>query len=752
MAFGGPNLARGDASRAKGSPIHLLRLLRYSAADRRYLLPAIICVILVALTYSINIVALLPIIHVIQSEQGVPAWAHGWVAGERLGVEADELGVIVVVHGKAVVSDAINKGDVLIGLDGAERSPSEIYRAVARAPDGQALRLRLSRPGASAPIELIVTPRPDKWSYRAALRAADLLPREMGYDARMTTLILIVIGMLTIAIVGAVCRFLGEYLIALVSARTVVGMRRAMYRKVLRFPLHEFTRTSDLISRFVQDSQEIYRGLNFVFAKSLREPLKAAFSFTAALVLEPRVTIVAVITAPIAGLLIRQLGKTIRKSNRRLLLGYSRMLEALEGALTGIRVVKGYTMEGFERRRLFALDLHMLRQELKIARIEALTSPAFETIGRIVACGVLIYFAQLMFTKRMEFSEFATLTALMAAMFDPIRQMSGFYNRMQRANAAADRCFEVLDRAAEEPHDAALPALPPFRESIEFRDVRFTYPATDRPALDGISLRVLRGERVAVVGPNGSGKTTLLSVLMRFCEPQAGALLIDGRDVRAHSIASVRRQVSLVTQDTVIFPDTIAMNIAYGDEGILGRMTLRRRRPNRVPEKAAAADAERIIATARAAFADGFIREKPDGYDTILGEHGTTLSGGQKQRIAIARAMLRDAPIFVFDEATSQVDSESEKLIHEAVERFLQGRTAFIIAHRFSTIMQADRIVVMDRGRIVDVGGHHELLARCALYQSLYGTQIIDDRAPPARRGPALDELTALETGAPRPA
>jgi ABC-type multidrug transport system fused ATPase/permease subunit len=510
-----------------------------------------------------------------------------------------------------------------------------------------------------------------------------------------------------------------------------------MYYRVLSLPLARFQArgASDLTSRFVQDSQDIYRGLEFVFAKTLREPLKAMFAFAAAMIIDPRITLITVVAAPLAALLIRRFGKIIRRANKRLLEGYARMLAALEGSLTGIRVVKGYTMENYERRHLHAVDQQMLKQQLKIARTEALASPVFETIGRLIATGAILYFAHLMLEDRMDPARFATLAACMAAIFDPIRKMSSFYNRIQQANAAVDRVFEVIDMPDEMATAPSRLPLPPMEKNIRFQNVRFTYPGSDTPALDGIDLTVEHGERVAFVGPNGSGKTTLLSVLMRFYEPEKGTVLFDGKDVREYSITSLRRQMSLITQDTVIFADTIANNIAYGDETLLRRVVLRERHPER--SYRSDGERERVVAAAKAAYADEFIREKPQGYDTGVGEHGTTLSGGQKQRIAIARAILRNAPIFIFDEATSQIDAESEQKIHDAVERFLEGRTALIIAHRISTILQANRIVVMDRGRVVDVGRHEELIGRCQLYQTLYRTQIVDDISPADESTPA---------------
>lgn len=730
MGVGGYSKTRGMTTPRGGSVVHFLRVLRYARAYRRYLYPAIACIVMVALTYSINIAALLPIIEGIQGDDGLPTWIREFIVEKRLGLELTvekrrdathvEATRVLGFKGDSALEGKVKIGDHIIGIDGKRlKRPALFDRLAAWPPDQPMVLMIAAETDVWKPVS--VTPRRVGGALRVARRVAGWLPVETTPDAKLRTLAVIVIAVLVVAMIGAVCRFGGEYLIALVAARTVIGIRRQMYRRVLRTPISHFSQhgTSDTISRFVQDSQDIYRGLNFVFAKTVREPLKALFTFAFALYLDPRITLVTIIVAPFAAYLIRRLGKLIRKANKRMLEGYGRMLGTLEGALSGIRVVKGYGMESYERRHLFAVDQQILKQQLRIARIEAMSSPIFETIGRIVATLAILYFADQMFNDHMDFSKFVALAATMAAIFDPVRKMSNMYNRIQRANAAAERVFEILDGPQEESEQPSRPALPLLDQAIEFRNVRFTYPGADAPALDGITLSIQRGERIALVGPNGSGKTTLLSMLMRFFEPDEGQVCFDGRDVRSFSISSLRGQMSLVTQDTVVFADTIANNIAYGDDGLLRRMVLQQRHPER--RYVSDADRQRIEDAARAAFADEFIRQKPNGYDTPIGQHGATLSGGQKQRIAIARAFLRNAPIFIFDEATSQVDTESEQKIHDAVERFLEGRTAFIIAHRFSTITQADRIAVMDKGRIIDVGSHRELVGRCPLYQSLFG-------------------------------
>jgi ABC-type multidrug transport system fused ATPase/permease subunit len=734
MSLGGPSSNRGKTNPHGASLLHFFGVLKYARNSFKYLYVGLACIVVVALTYSLNIMALLPTIQLISPRSlGVPAWIHQSISEHRSGLiftidEAEASIHVVQVEDKHFITGEVRRADRLAGVDGATPTTAEMFRMLAWAPPGKDIHLDMVRvDGQHAAVVL----HPAEELYRDQLlrTAASWLPQGTTSADKFRTLQIIIVFILLITIVGATCRFFGEYLISIVAARTVATLRKKMYQRVLRLPVSHFAThgISDTVSRFVQDSVDVYRGLNFVFVKSLREPLKALFVFSAALLIDWRITLITVTTAPLAGLIIRRFGKMIRKANKKLLESYGKMISSLEGALTGIRVVKGYTMETYERLRLHMVDRNMVRQQLKIEFIDAISSPIFETVGQCIAALAILYFAQQMLTGMMDFSKFVTLAACMAGMFDPVRKMSSFYNRIQSANAALDRVLEVINLPDESDRSLVTSTMPPFEKSIEFRKVSYTYPSAETPALNNVDLTIHRGELVAIVGPNGSGKTTLASLLMRFFEPDSGTLLLDGQDVREYSIQSVRRQMSLITQDTVMFADTIGNNIAYGDDRLLRRMNLKKRHPQR--KWHLNGEEDRVANAAKAAFADEFIREKPQGYDTQVGEHGVTLSGGQKQRISIARAILRNAPIFIFDEATSQIDSESERKIHDAVERFLKGRTALIIAHRFSTIRQANRIVVMDRGRIVDVGSHDELQGRCRLYQSLFGSQIIDDEA-----------------------
>jgi len=308
------------------------------------------------------------------------------------------------------------------------------------------------------------------------------------------------------------------------------------------------------------------------------------------------------------------------------------------------------------------------------------------------------------FFYRMDRDKFLTWMVALFALFDPVRKLAKVSMRFQQSEAAAKRVFELHD-TPREPHTVGAPPLPRHRKTIEFRDVSFRYPSAVEDAVRNANLCIKAGQTAAVVGPNGSGKTTLMSMVPRLLNPTSGKILIDGIDIATVSLKSLRQQIGLVTQDTVLFHATVAENIAYG-----------KRR----------ASQEEVLAAAKKAFVDEFIQHLPDGFNTLVGEYGATLSGGQKQRISIARAILRDPAILIFDEAMSQVDAESENRIHQTLAEFTKGRTTLLIAHRFATVLAADLIVVMNASAIIDSGTHQELLGRCDLYRTLYQTQFLD--------------------------
>ncbi len=736
----------GGKNRDKGM-IFLRRLWKYVRPQKRTLSLAIASIVVMAISYSAGITAILPILTVMIERKSVPAWVNNSIAEERLHAKLDVFNRVdtgttgplaeydhaaqltAKPREKSPLLKLARKDDLIIAADDRRMDGPELFRYIASLPQDAQVTLTLVSARELKRTTLSVPLEKTELRWRAGHAAASFLPSGTSRSDMLRTLIYILGVMVAISLVQNAARAVGEYLVGVVAARTLVSVRRDMYRKVLRLPLAFFSQhgTSDVMSRFTQDSQDIYRGLTFVFAQTVREPLKSLGVFVFALWLAPKVTLFAIVVAPGAIVLIRYFGKIVRRANRRLLQGFARMLAGLESALIGIRVVKGYNMERFERRHLFGIDWTMMRQQLRIEMVEAVISPVFEFLGIFIGALATIWFFSQMLDGQMTPAGFMTMVICLVAIFDPLRKLSNLYTRLQRANAAAERVFEIIDLPVEEPYrPGGLPNLEEMRREITFEDLTFTYPGSDRPAVRDFMLRVRKGERVAVVGPNGSGKTTLLAILARFFEPQSGQILFDGEPVSNYSLRSLRRQISLVTQDSIIFAGTVRENIAYGDERLMRQMVLQARHPQRrYPE---IQGLERIEDAARAAYADEFIRQMPQGYDTLIGEHGATLSGGQKQLVAIARAILRNAPILIFDEATSQIDADSENKIHRAVEDFLANRTGFIIAHRFSTILQADRIVCMDEGQIVDVGTHSELLERCSLYKTLFETQLMDRR------------------------
>ncbi len=554
----------------------------------------------------------------------------------------------------------------------------------------------------------------------------------------------IVIGVGVLTIIGATCNFLHAYLSLTVISRTVANIRREAFHGVVHLPLKTVLKAgpSDLVSRIVYDTATLGQGFNALLSKSVAQVTKGLASIIVAFCIDWRLALGALVAAPIVAIIIRKLGKRIRRASRRALESQAGLYQSAGEVLSGLRVVKVYTNERSEEGRFHRTNKDVVARELKVRTARALASPLVETVTIFVLGALSLIAVKAILDKHLEPMDAIYVLAALGVAGASLKPLTGFVNDIQQASAAAARLQELMGMEPEPGHDAKLPKMARHARSVEFDGVSLTYPGAERPALAGVSMVIEHGKTIAFVGPNGCGKTTLLSLIPRLFDPDAGRVLIDGQDIRDFGVRSVRGQIGVVTQETVLFRGSIRDNIAYGSSGVTE---------------------ERLRDAARRARAEEFILQKPEGYDFIVGEGGSGLSGGQRQRIAIARAILRDPAILILDEATSMIDSESEHKIAEAIAEFVgakasrgvsapsspepaqplsantngthaiskRGRTCLIVAHRLSTVIDADAIVVMDYGKIVDTGTHAELLGRCGIYQSLVANQMIATPPPP---------------------
>ncbi|HEX6962124.1 MAG TPA: ABC transporter ATP-binding protein [Lacipirellula sp.] len=652
------------------------RVIALSFRHKFTVAASLFCSLAVAVLWGGNITAIFPVVDIIMLNKSIPQYV-------------DEKCVELEKQIAALNADVEQGAAALPNAEGIEKR-----RLRSEITDKRAALARKEKE--LAWYEDYLSPLAHRWLPTTAFR----------------TLMVVSAFLIVGTLLKSIFRVIGSYYTSRLGNLIQYDLRKEFYRRTMRLDLGTFRQSSpgDLMNRMMGDVGVAAAGAQNVFGMAIREPMKVAVCLIGAAWVSWQLLLLTLISVPLAAYAIQWLAKSLKRANRKAIEEFRFVYDRLEETIRGITVIKAFTRESRERSRFHRTSKLVYGRSMRIAMYDSLVSPFTETIGIAIIMAAVLSGGYLVLNQQthlfgirisdepLTHGWLTLFYCMLAGASDPGRRLTAAFNSLQQGAAAADHLYELMDRETAVKDPEQPKELPALLGPIEFRDVSFAYRPSE-PVLKSIDLRIEPGETVAIIGPNGCGKSTLMNLMLRFYDPVAGAVTLSGHDLRDLRRRDLRERIGLVTQETLLFDDTVFENIRYG------RFE---------------ATEEEIHQAARRAHAHRFITETlTEGYETIVGPGGNRLSGGQRQRIALARAILRDPDILILDEATSQIDVESERLIHEVLEEFTRGRTALIITHRPSTLELADRIVVMEAGRIVDAGTYSELAERCDLFRRL---------------------------------
>lgn len=505
--------------------------------------------------------------------------------------------------------------------------------------------------------------------------------------------------------------FAHSFLMRIVGAKVVRDVRQQLFSRLLQLPLGFFVKkpSGELISRTLNDSKALEGVLGYSFKDIAVESATFIILMVIAFIRRWDLTLMALIILPFSFFIINKFGKKMKRISKKMQEQTSELLVRLSECITGMKMIKAFMREKLHEDKLSDANKSYYRISIKAARTSEYSKLLHEIIIGIGLTGIMFYGFSLVYYDKMTFGDFFSFFTAVGLMMTPIKRIGSANNNLQKARAAADRIFHLLDQEAEEDGTVDIPTI---KNELKFNNMAFIYPGTEKKVLTDITFHIKRGELIAIVGKSGAGKTTLADMLPRFYRPSEGIISIDGVDINNATLKSLRKNIGVVSQDIILFNETVRNNIT------LGKLN---------------ATEEEIIDAAKAAYAHDFIMDMPEGYNTTIGERGVRLSGGQKQRVSIARALLKNPPILILDEATSSLDTASEMIVQKALDNLMTNRTTIVIAHRLSTVRKADRILVIDKSRIAEMGTHEELLEKDGIYKSLYESQF--ESTEPAKSG-----------------